>query len=306
MSKKPHRRDFIELLLGGAAGFVGTNNAFGQDAIKAEKLTDSVAILTGAGANVIAVLAGDGVLLIDGGLAERSPALEQALRALAAERPLKVLFNTHWHPEQTGFNTAAAKAGAKIVAHEFTRQYLGIDVRLEWQKRTVQPLPKASHPNQTFRTKGKLDFGGETIEYGHLGQAHTDGDISVFLRNANILAVGDVISVGKYPILDYASNGWIRGMAGATKTLIDMSNPQTRVIAAQGAVTDRTYMEKQHEMLTTMSDRIVGMMRKGLSVTEMLAGGVAKGYEEWGDPELFVRNAYQGLWMHFRELGAAV
>ena len=58
-------------------------------------------------------------MLVDGGLGERSTPLEQALRALAAEWPLKVLFNTHWHPEQTGFNAVAAKAGAMIFAHEF-------------------------------------------------------------------------------------------------------------------------------------------------------------------------------------------
>jgi glyoxylase-like metal-dependent hydrolase (beta-lactamase superfamily II) len=299
------RRDFIEVLLGAAAGLSLTANAFGQSAVHAEKLSDSVAMLLGAGSNVIALSGAEGLLLIDGGFAERSSALEQALRTLSATLPVKVLFNTHWHPEQTGYNATAAKAGAKILAHEFTRQYLGIDARLEWANRTVQPLPKSAQPNQTFRTKGTLDFGGETIEYGPLGQAHTDGDIFLFLRRANILATGDVISVGRYPILDYNSNGWIRGMATAIKTLIDMSNVQTRVVAAQGAVTDRTYMEKQREMLTTISDRMVKMMRMGYSVPEMLAAGVTKGYEEWGDPELFVRHAYQGLWMHFRELGGA-
>lgn len=292
--KKSNRRDFIKLLMKGTSGLVLIDNAFGQGPIRGEKLTDSVALISGAGANVIAVLAPDGVVLVDGGLAERSTALEQTLRTLVAERPVKVLFNTHWHPEQTGFNAAAAKAGAKIVAHEFTRQYLGMDVRLEWANRTVQPLPKTAQPTQTFRTKGKLDFGGETIEYGHLGQAHTDGDIFLFLRNANILAVGDVISIGKYPILDYASNGWIRGVATATRTLIEMSDRQTRVIASQGAMTDRVYMEKQHEMLTTIADRMIKQMRMGLSASEMLAGDVTKGYEEWGDPELFVRNAYRG------------
>lgn len=301
-----NRREFAKFLLGAAAGMSLSSDAFGQDTINAQKLTDSVAVLTGAGSNVIAVIAADGILLVDGGLAERSAALQQALHALAAQRPVKVLFNTHWHPEQTGFNAIAANAGAKIIAHEFTRQYLGVDMRLDWLNRTIQPLPKPAHPNQTFRTNGKLDFGGETIEYGHLGQAHTDGDIFLFLRNANILIAGDVVSIGKYPILDYTSNGWIRGMATANKILIDMSNPQTRVIAAQGAITDRTYIEKQREMLTTITDRMIALMRKGNSVAEMLAAGVTKGYEDWGDPELFLRNAARGMTGHVRELGGIV
>jgi len=302
-----NRRDFIRSLVGGAAGLSIASDVFGQGAIQADKLTDSVAILQGAGSNVVAVIGADGVLLADGGLAERSLALEGTLHALAAERPVKLLFNTHWHPEQTGFNAAAAKAGAGIIAHEFTREYLGVDMRLEWQNRTVQPLPKSSQPNQTFRTGGKLDFGGETIEYGYLGQAHTDGDIFLLLHNANVLVTGDVISVGVYPILDYVSNGWIRGMANAVKTLIGMSNPQTRVIAGQGPVTDRAHMEKQYEMLTSVTDRIIKMMRMGYSAKEMLAEDVTKGYDQdWGDPALFLRNAYRGLSGHVRELGGIV
>jgi hypothetical protein len=55
-------------------------------------------------------------------------------------------------------------------------------------------------------------------------------------------------------------------------------------ISGDSYVLDRTYMEKQREMLTTISDRMVKMMRMGYSVPEMLAAGVTKGYEEWGDP----------------------
>ena len=302
-----NRRDFSKLLLGGAAGWSLSSDAFGQDAVSATKLTDSVALLTGAGSNVLAVIAPDGLLLVDGGLAAHAAALAEALKALAAERPVRVLFNTHWHAEQTGFNEAAAKAGAKIVAHEYTKQYLGIDVYLEWQNRTYQPLPKSAWPNETFRATGKMTFGGEAIEYGHLGQAHTDGDIYVFLPGPNILITGDVISVGKYPILDYSSNGWIRGMANANKTLIDMANAQTRVIPGQGAVQDRAYMDKQHEMLTTMLDRMIKMIRMGYGASDMLAEGATKGYDaDWGDPELFIKNAYRGMWGHVRELGGIV
>ena len=44
---------------------------------------------------------------------------------------------------------------------------------------------------------------GSEIEYGHLGQAHTDGDIYVFFPDSNVLMAGDVMTVGTYPIADY-------------------------------------------------------------------------------------------------------
>ena len=45
---------------------------------------------------------------------------EGGLGATQARR-VHVLFNTHWHPEQTGSNERLGEDGALIVAHENTR-----------------------------------------------------------------------------------------------------------------------------------------------------------------------------------------
>ena len=50
-----------------------------------------------------------------------------------------------------------------------------------------------------------MTAGAERIEYGHLGQAHTDGDIYVFFRGSNVLVAGDAMTVGEYPIADYTT-----------------------------------------------------------------------------------------------------
>ena len=39
-----------------------------------------------------------------------------------------------------------------------------------------------------------MKAGAESIEYGYLLEAHTRGDIYVFFRDSNVLAVGDVAS----------------------------------------------------------------------------------------------------------------
>jgi len=39
----------------------------------------------------------------------------------------------------------------------------------------------------------------------------------------------------------------------------------------------------------------------------MLASGVMKTFDgRWGDPQLFVRTSYRGLWLHVREVGGIV
>jgi glyoxylase-like metal-dependent hydrolase (beta-lactamase superfamily II) len=143
--------------------------------------------------------------------------------------------------------------------------------------------------------------------YGYLGQAHTDGDIYVFFPGPNILMAGDVFSVGQYPILDYTTGGWIGGLSDACKTLLNTCDAQTRIIPGSGAVQARADLQAQADMCAAMRTRFVDLMRKGMGAKDMLAAAPTKDFDaEWGNPELFITNAYPGLWGHVRELGGIV
>ena len=76
-----HRRDFLRAIIGGAAGLTLSTTAFGQTAsapITATKLTDRLALLEGDGGNVMVVISDDGLMMIDGGLPDRSGELLRA------------------------------------------------------------------------------------------------------------------------------------------------------------------------------------------------------------------------------------
>ena len=201
--------------------------AFAQQApggITATKLADNFTLLSGAGGNVLVVRSPEGLLMVDGGLPERSGALLDAIMQQAGSAPVRVAFNTHWHLEHTGANDRLGRAGARIVAHENTRLWMTRDILVEWQKNRIYPArAKEARPTDTFLTHEspkKMSFGNEQIQYGLLAQAHTDGDIYVFFPGPNILMAGDVVSVGSYPLLDYSTGGWIGGMANASRDLL--------------------------------------------------------------------------------------
>jgi hypothetical protein len=60
-------------------------------------------------------------------------------------------------------------------------------------------------------------------------------------------------------------------------------------------------------MCGTMRTRFVELMRKGMSAKDMLAAAPTKEFDaKWGNPELFIINAYPGLWGHVREIGGIV
>jgi glyoxylase-like metal-dependent hydrolase (beta-lactamase superfamily II) len=184
---------------------------------------------------------------------------------------------------------------------------MSTDVDLAWQKRKLAPRFKDALPNQTFYTNGKMTFGDEPIEYGYLGQAHTDSDIYVHLPKSNVLVTGDVLTVGKYPILDYVTSGWIGGISAASKTLANLAKADTKVVPGEGPVQTKSDLDDESKMLATVYDRLLKLIRQGASAKDMIAAAPTKELDaKWGNPELLITNAYPGLWGHVRELGGIV
>lgn len=271
------------------------------------RLGERLLVIAGAGGNVVVLDSPEGVLMVNGGAAERSGELLKMVGEQAGGRRVHTLVNTDWHAEHTGSNEPLGQAGARILAHEHTKLYLREEMFVDWQNRRYKPLPAKALPTETFLTSAKMTFGGERVECGHLGQAHTDGDIYVFFPGPNVLVAGDVLSVGAYPIADYTSGGWLGGLVTATKTLLDLANAETRIVPGVGAVQMRGDLQAQYEMLGAMRDRLGKMMRQGMGAPDMIAAGATKDFDaKWGSPDLFVSTAYKGLWLHVRELGGVV
>ncbi len=309
-------------LSGGAAGLALGRGVFGSPAPSAggtaapskappagmafEPLGQNLTLVSGAGGNVVALGSPDGMLLVDCGAPEHTPALLSGLATLPGGRRITTVFNTHWHWDHTGANERLHQAGASIVAHENTRLWLGTTIFEEWQNRTYPPRPRGL-PDKTFYTSGNLSFAGEPVEYGYLAQAHTDGDLYVYFRRANVLVAGDVVSVGRYPLSDYSTGGWIGGMVDATEKLIGLTDDQTRIVPGTGPVQTRADLIAEHEMLASLKESLWQLMRKGMNADDWIATDATRAYDaKWGDPQLFLSNTYRGMYAHVREMRGVV
>jgi cyclase len=300
------RRRFIGTVLASGAGasLCTPNVVWGResaDRIATTALADNFFLLTGAGANVVAMRAPGGLVLVDGGFEKNATELEKAaLKATGAGR-VQTLFNTHWHPEQTGSNDRLGKSGAKIIAHENTKLWLTRKIIVDWRPGVYGPFPARALPTETFFSKSvKLTVAEEPVEYGYMPQAHTDGDIYVLFRKANILVAGGVASADRWPVLDYQTGGWIAGLVAGLDTLIKLADDQTRIVPANGAVMTKAGLQEQRKMYFTIYDRLVKALTKGLSPAEALATEPAKEFNpEWGSPNAFLDMAFKSLWGHF-------
>ena len=232
MAMSMNRRDVLKGALGVCATWTSSRVLNAQQAFgSVRRLTDQMTVVDGGGSNVLAFFAGEGFVLVDGGAPN---SFEKVMASLGATAKVHTLFNTHHHVDQTGNNETFS--GTKIVAHKRTLEWMSADHWIQADDRYERARPKVARPTETFLTTGSLTAGGEQIDYGYLTLAHTNGDIYVHFRNANVLAVGDVASPLRDPALDYLTGAWIGGRVDSMDVLLTLANEQTRIVPAYGSV----------------------------------------------------------------------
>lgn len=257
-------------------------------------------LLTLGATNVLAVAGDGGWAVVDGAPAGQADVLAQMLAALPQAGKVHTLFNTHWHPEQSGSNAALAQAGATIVAQENTKQWLGTDVTWPWNNETVQPLPQAALPSKTFYDHVELEVGGSKVRCGHLRDCpHTDGDMYVFFPEQNVLAVGDAVYNAGWPSIDWWTGGWIGGLVGALDMLFYVSNDDTIIVPGRGPVMTHADLRKQYEMYSVIWERLLKTLYGGGGPKEALASNPTKEFDAaMGPSEQFVERAFESLWAY--------
>lgn len=299
------RRDFLKLATGTAAlwtlgGATGTARAAPAAPLVQTPLADGLVLIRGAGGNVLALRGSEGLLLVDGGNAVRSSELLSTALKATGTRKLHTLFNTHWHPDQTGLNDRAGKDGARIIAHENTRLWLTRKLSTEWMAGSYGPFAPRALPNSSFYTRETLAFDGQPIDYGHLGQAHTDGDLFVHLKAHNVLVAGGLVSTEGWPVMDWQTGGWIGGLVGGIDRLLKQANDSTRIVPANGGVITKAALQAQRDMYFTVFDNLVKLLVKGLGPDEVVALKPAAAFESTlGPSDVFVRASFKSLWGHY-------
>jgi glyoxylase-like metal-dependent hydrolase (beta-lactamase superfamily II) len=309
MSSHSNRRQFLKSVLAAGAGLtlaeMQSRPALARERtpaspITVNRLNDHLVVFSGAGANVVAAHGPEGILLVDGGLQERSRELLEAVYRETRSGHVQALINTHWHPEQTGSNERLGPSGTRIIAHENTKLWLTYPQTEPGHDGPYGPLPAKALPNDTTYDAGKMSFAGEQVQYAYVLQAHTDGDLYVLFPESNVLVAGGIVSNEGWPVIDYETGGWIGGLVDGLKTLGSVGDDKTRIVPANGPVMTKAELKQQHDMYATIFDRLGKALRKGLGPDEVLAEQPTKEFDaRWGDPKQFVTLAFKSLWGHF-------
>ncbi len=289
------RRSLLKFSLGAAAALALPLRVRAQQS--------GVSVIDAGGSNVIVLETSEGLVLVDSGAPAFASTLMNELGHVGSGR-VHTLFNTHWHPEQLGANEAIGKSGAAIVAHQKTYQRLMTRYYVPHEERYVEPLPAKALPTVKFADKGSLQVGNETIDYGALVLPHTDADIYVHFRDANVLAVGGAVTPPDIdPELDWYGGGWIGGRAQSLDTLLALANDDTLIVPAAGRAITKAELSAERDMTHELYERLNKLIRSGCSAACMEQEGALQGLPRtWQNPAKFLYAAYKGLWAHHYNL----
>jgi cyclase len=303
------RRQFLGLSLASASSCV-LSSAIPTRAVAATQLmlaplTGRLSLVQGGAANILVATANNSLLLVDGGAAVDAKALQKLLAKHYPGQMLRAVFNTHWHAVHTGFNATARKQGADVIAHENTRLWLSTEVNSRWEGKIYKPQPVAALPNRTFLYDAQtFDFGGSAVQYAHLGQAHTDGDIYVRFPDENVIVTGGVFTPGRYPIVDTACNGYLGGINAALRTIGALCDEQTRLVPGRGPVSGLPVLQQQLDMGNTVLTRMSDHYRKGGSFAEFVALRPTAEFDaQYGEPAQFLRQSFDSAWYQVNPMG---
>ena len=267
--------------------------------IKTEKVGEGIYMLAGAGGNIGLAVGPDAVFMIDDEFAPLTPKIRAAVTQLT-QKPIKFLLNTHWHGDHTGGNKDHGEAGVLIIAHENVRKRMSVGQFMAAFNTQVPPAPAAALPVVTFTDSVTFHLNGEEIRALHMPPAHTDGDSVVLFKNANIWHLGDLFFNGLYPFIDTGSGGSVDGMISDAEILLAKIDANSKLIPGHGPLAGKADYQRFHDMLKTVRDRIVPMIKAGKSQKDVQAAKPTKDFDEkWGKgfltPDQFVGIVYDSL-----------
>src|SRR5262245_11185213 len=239
-----------------------------------------------AGGRAMALFGTDGVLLVD---TENRQVADKTLKTIRSftNAPIRVLVNTHVHPDHTGANAFFVNQGALLFSQEDLRnELLRPPARANGQP---APAPEpASVPVSTYHynpaTPGEpavtFNMNGEIVDFIPMMPSHTAGDTIVRFRHANVIYIEDFYRNFGYPFADQANGGSIKGMLDAVDLIQKIAGPDTTLIPGHGTLVKKKDLLPYRAMVVDIMTKVKTLRDQGKSLKDVLAANLTAPYDK--------------------------
>ncbi len=246
------------------------------------KVTEQIYMLKGSGGNIGVLIGTEGTLMIDNQFAPLSNKINGAIKTLSPGE-IKFALNTHVHGDHSGGNENFNRMGAVLVAHDNVRERMMKEQVNTSTNRTTPPRDKEAWPLITFADKINFHLNGEDIILHHFDKGHTDGDVIVQFKNANVVHTGDAFVRYGYPYIDLSNGGSINGFINTLDKILALIDDNTKVIPGHGELATKADVKKVRDGVADIRDQVAAALKKGTKIENMTSLGITDKYErEWG------------------------
>jgi glyoxylase-like metal-dependent hydrolase (beta-lactamase superfamily II) len=232
-----------------------------------------------AGGRVAVLFGPDGVLMVDTQDPQLAPKTLDTIRTFT-NAPIKVVVNSHIHPDHTGGNAFFAKQGALIYAQDNLREEM-----LHPPGAANRAPDAAGVPSVTYRytTPGTpavtVHLNGETVDFIPMMPSHTAGDTIIRFNKANAIYIEDFYRNFGYPFADQANGGSIKGMIEAIDLIGKIAGPETTLVPGHGTLVTKKDLIAYRAMLVDILAKVQKLRDQGKSLDEVLGANLTAPYD---------------------------
>ena len=232
-----------------------------------------------AGGRVAALFGPDGVLLVDTEDPQLAAKTLETIRTFTGG-PIKIVVNSHIHPDHTGGNEFFGKHGAVIFSQENLREEM-----ISPPGRSAPALDPAGIPTSTYRYNVPgvpavtIHMNGETVDFIPMVPSHTAGDTIVRFNKANAIYIEDFYRNFGYPFADQANGGSIKGMIEAVDLIGKIAGPDTTLIPGHGTLIRKKDLLGYRAMIVDILAKVQKLRDQGKSLEDVLAANLTAPYD---------------------------
>ncbi|MFL6447932.1 MAG: MBL fold metallo-hydrolase [Bryobacteraceae bacterium] len=228
----------------------------------------------------------DFVVVIDANFPWGAKAILADLKATTS-KPVRFVFDTHYHADHSYGNGVFAQEGATVVSSEMTAEDSRTRNTASWEKDTgvgEQSLKQYSlvHPQLTFNDSIAITDGSRRLELIRVGPGHTRGDAVAWLPAERIVFTGDLCTTRAQNNLadpGMSPDGWLH--------ILDRLEAMNPAIVVPGHGRDGTVdaLKGQRAYLAAIFDAVKAGIAKGASETEIYNQIHWPQFKPWSDDE---------------------
>ena len=212
----------------------------------------------GSGANAGFFIGDKEVLVVDAKMTPESAKEMLAQINRLTSNPIVYVALTHSDGDHvnglTGFPNSI-----RIIAHQETRKYM--------EEAFQEPAQIAFLPQITFSQELDLYSGKEKIRFLYFGPAHTSGDAVIYFPEEKVAFVGDLLFLGRDPLIHRNKNGNSFGVVKNLKAILELD--VDTFVHGHGDLAGRSDVEDLIKSIEEKQQKIKSLISEGKSLEEI-------------------------------------